>query len=146
MAALPPPDPPVSAHPVDVGQRTEATVLAELVRRGYRVLTPFGVNHRYDLVLDVGGRFLRVQCKTGRLRNGSVVFQTRSVRANRIGWYARGYGGEIDLFAVYCPELDRLYAVPVEVAPLGGGRLRVEPAANNQSRGIRWAADFELPA
>jgi hypothetical protein len=146
VPSLPPPDQPCSAHPVDVGQRTEATVLAELVRRGYRVLTPFGVNHRYDLVLDVGGRFLRVQCKTGRLRNGSVVFQTRSVRANRMGWYARAYSGEIDLFMVYCRALDRLYAVPVEVAPLGGGRLRVEPAANNQSRGIRWAADFELPA
>jgi PD-(D/E)XK nuclease superfamily protein len=83
---------------------------------------------------------------SGRLRNGSVVLKTRSVRANRMGWYARGYRGEIDLFAVYCPELCRLYAVPVEVAALGCGRLRVEPAANNQSRGIRWAADFELPA
>jgi hypothetical protein len=110
------------------------------------VLTPFGVNQRYDLVLDLDGRFLRVQCKTGRLRNGSVVFHTRSVRANRAGWFARGYEGEIDLFAVYCPELDRLYAVPIEVAPLGGGTLRVAPAANNQSRRIRWAADFELPA
>jgi hypothetical protein len=47
-----------------------------------------------------------------------------------MGWYARSSSGEIDLLAVYCPELDRLYAVPVEVAPLGGGRLRVEPAAN----------------
>jgi hypothetical protein len=110
------------------------------------VLTPFGVNHRYDLVLDVDGAFLRVQCKTGRLRNGCVMFRTRSVRTNRNGWFVRAYDGEIDLFAVYCPELDRLYAVPVEVAPHGGGTLRVEPTANNQSLGIRWAADFELPA
>jgi hypothetical protein len=110
------------------------------------VLVRHGFNHRYDLVLDAGGRFLRVQCKTGRLRNGCVVFHTRSVRANRSGWFERCYEGEVDLFAVYCAQLHRLYAVPIEVAPRGGGTLRVAPAANNQSRGIRWAADFEVPA
>jgi hypothetical protein len=36
------------------------------VRRGYSVLLPFGVNQRYDLVLDLDGRFVRAQCKTGR--------------------------------------------------------------------------------
>jgi PD-(D/E)XK endonuclease len=146
VAGLPNPERPLSRHPVDVGGRTEAIVLAELVRRGYRVLVPFGFNHRYDLVVDVGGRFLRVQCKTGRLRNGRVVFHTRSVRANRSGWFDRSYEGEADLFAVYCPELRRLYAVPIEVAPRGSGTLRIAPAANNQCRGIRWAADFEVPA
>ena len=146
MSVLPSSHSEPSTHPVDVGQRTEAVILAELVRRGYRVLTPFGFNHRYDLVLDVDGRFVRVQCKTGRLRNGCVVFQARSVRANRTGWFGRAYEGEVDLFVVYCPELARLYAVPIEVAPHGGGRLRIDPTANNQARGVRWAADFELPA
>jgi hypothetical protein len=121
-------------------------VLSEFVRRGYRVLLPFGVNHRYDLVLDLGGRFIRVQCKTGRLRRRCVLFNTQSVRTNRRRTYFRGYEGEIDLFGVYCHELDRLYAVPVEVAAKTQGTLRVEPTVNNQSRNIRWAADFELPA
>jgi len=68
---LPPPPVRAAPHPVDVGTRTEAVVLAELVKRGYRVLLPFGHNHRYDLVLDVEGRFVRVQCKTGRLSRGA---------------------------------------------------------------------------
>ena len=63
-------EPNLSNHPVDMGQRTEGAILSELVRRGYKVLVPFGVNQRYDLVIDAGDRFLRVQCKTGRLRNG----------------------------------------------------------------------------
>jgi PD-(D/E)XK endonuclease len=42
------PPPKASAHPVDVGLRTEAAILAELVRRGYEVLVPFGTNQRYD--------------------------------------------------------------------------------------------------
>jgi hypothetical protein len=85
-----------------------------------------------------------VQDRTASKRR--VVFGTRSVRANRSGWFERGYDGDVDLFAVYCPELRRLYAVPIEVAPRGSGTLRIAPAANNQSREIRWAADFEVPA
>ena len=145
MAQLPPPVAPTS-HPVDVGQRTEAAVLAQFARRGYRVLVPFGVNHRYDLVLDTANGFLRVQCKTGRLRKGCVTFSTRSTRSNRNGVFTRDYRGEIDLFAVYCAALDRLYAVSVEVAPLGECALRVDQTANNQERNIRWATDFEVPA
>jgi hypothetical protein len=68
--------PPQSSHPVDVGLRTEAAILAELVRRGYQVLVPFGTNQRYDLVLDMDGKFVRVQGKTGRLRSGVISFST----------------------------------------------------------------------
>jgi hypothetical protein len=56
MCSLPDAPGASSGHPVDSGQRTEAIVLAALARRGYRVLTPFGTNQRYDL----GDRFLRV--------------------------------------------------------------------------------------
>src|SRR3982750_360455 len=100
-----------SSHPVDVGQRSEAIVLAALVRRGHRVLVPFGTNHRYDFALDLGARFVRVQCKTGRLRGGVIRFQARSTRSNTQGFQCRSYSGEIDVFAVYCPENGRVYAV-----------------------------------
>ncbi|HEY7150455.1 MAG TPA: group I intron-associated PD-(D/E)XK endonuclease [Solirubrobacterales bacterium] len=60
---LPLPRPSPTNHPVDVGQRTEAAILSDLVRRGYSVLLPFGVNQRYDLLLDLGEKFVRVQCK-----------------------------------------------------------------------------------
>ena len=73
-----------SRHPVDVGERSEAIILAELVKRGYRVLIPYGTNHRYDIVINVGGRFLRAQCKTGRLRDGVIRFATASTRANTL--------------------------------------------------------------
>jgi hypothetical protein len=135
-----------SKHPVDVGQRTEAIILAELVKRGFRVLMPFGTNHRYDLVLDLEDRFVRVQCKTGRLRRGVINFNAQSVRANTKRVYRRSYGGEIDLFAVFCPDNGRVYAVPVEDATSTHGSLRVEPTANGQLKGVRWAADYELPA
>lgn len=138
--------PKLTNHPVDVGQRTEAAILSELVRRGYSVLLPFGTNQRYDLVLDLGDRLLRVQCKTGRRRGGTIEFSTVSVRSNRTGWFIRDYAGEADLFLVYRPENGGIYAVPVEDAPKGRMHLRADPPLNGQSRRIKFASDYELPA
>lgn len=142
---LPPPN--KSSHPVDVGLRTEAHITGELVRRGYSVLLPFGVNQRYDLVLDQGDQFVRVQCKTGRLRKGVVEFNAVSIRSNTREVIQRGYEGEVDLFLVYCPDTDRIYSVPIEeVSSSRLGYLRVAPTRNGQAQGVRWARDFELPA
>jgi PD-(D/E)XK endonuclease len=137
--------PQTSSHPVDVGLRTEAAILAELVRRGYHVLLPFGTNQRYDVVLEMDGEFIRAQCKKGRLRNGVVRFPSRSVRSNSNGSFFRGYSGEIEIFLVYCPETNQIYAVPVDDVPATDGWLRVDPTRNGQKEGVRWARDYELP-
>jgi hypothetical protein len=136
-----------SRHPVDVGETSEAVILAELVKRGHRVLVPYGTNHRYDLVIDVGGRFLRAQCKTGRRRGAVIKFNTASTRANTLRAYTKAYDSDqIDLFLIYCPDTERVYALDVGEAASSNGVLRVDPAANGQSKRIRWAADHELPA
>ncbi len=121
-------------------------ILNELVRRGYHVLVPFGVNRRYDLMIDLGDRFLRVQCKTGRLREGVVYYSAQSVRSNTKGSICRPYTGEIDLFMVYCPDNDQVYAVPIDEATSTLGTLRLTPSKNGQVKRIRWARDYELPA
>ena len=143
---LPPPPRTERTHPVDVGDRTEAIIIAALVRLGYRVLRPLSANERYDLVLDLGGAFLRLQCKTGRLRKGAIVFSAHSCRSNRNGIHVRSYTDEADVFVVHCPDTDRIYAVPVgESGVLKTASLRVTAPANGQTKGIRWAADHELP-
>jgi hypothetical protein len=131
---------------VDVGERTEATILAELVRRGHRVLIPFGTNHRYDMVIELEGTFIRIQRKTGRLRQGAVRFNTMSVQSNTRRHLTRTYKGEADVFLVYCPDTNRIYAVPVADTPTCHMDLRVDPPRNCQVRGVRWAKDYELPA
>ena len=145
MCSLPPPRN-RCRHPVDVGQSSEAAIIAELVKRGYSVLTPFGVNHRYDLVIDCGDRFVRAQCKTGCLRKGVVTFRTRSVRSNTKHAIVRGYEGEVDVFLVFCPDTGKVYVVSIGEATSAQGSLRVEPTTNGQKCGIRWARDYELPA
>jgi hypothetical protein len=132
-------------HPVDVGLRSEIALANRFVQLGYAVFLPVGHNHRYDFLVEAeAGRFLRVQCKTGRLTKGVIRFNTVSTRSNRKDVHRRGYAGEVDAFAVWCPQNQQAYFVPVEELAAGIGSLRVEAAANNQRRGVRWAADYAL--
>jgi PD-(D/E)XK endonuclease len=140
------PKPRLTSHPVDVGLRTEGAIISELVRRGYALLVPFGVNQRYDLVLDCDGRLLKAQCKTGRLRNGVVQFSAQSVQSNTRRTKIRGYAGEVDLFVVYCPDNQRVYAIPASDVPNCAMHLRIDPPRNRQSKRVRWAKEYELPA
>jgi hypothetical protein len=139
------PKPKLSSHPVDVGLRTEAAILSELSRRGYSVLVPWGVNQRYDLVLDLENRFVRARCKTGWLRNGSVTFPTRSIQCNSKRTVMRSYDGDADVFLVYCPDMNRVYCVPVAGAARGYMSLRVEPTRNHQEKQVNWASEYLLP-
>jgi len=140
------PRPELTSHPVDVGLRTEGAILSALVPRGYCVLAPFGVNQRYDLVLDCKSQLLRAQCKTGRLRNGVIQFSSQSVQSNTRGTRTRSYDGEVDLFIVYCTDNGRTYVIPADEVPASGMYLRVDPPRNRQDKRVRWAKDYELPA
>lgn len=136
----------LTQHPVDVGLRSEIALANRFVQLGYAVFLPVGHNHRYDLLVEgAAGRFVRVQCKTGRLTKGVIRFNTVSVRSNRKDVHRRSYAGEVDAFAVWCPQNQRAYWVPVEDLAAGIGTLRVDAASNNQRRGVRWAVDYELP-
>ena len=124
-------------------------VLARLLEAYPLVLIPFGENQRYDLLIDDNGDFIRVQCKTGRLRNGAVRFNTCSFTyhhpANQGSRpYQHHYRGAADLFGVYCRDTGGVYLVPVEEVGVRHGSLRVTSPRNSQSKKVRWAKDFEL--
>jgi hypothetical protein len=61
-------------HPKAVGDRCTLAVMMALQALGLPFSVPFGENTRYDLVIDEGDRLARVQCKSGRLRNGAAVY------------------------------------------------------------------------
>jgi hypothetical protein len=120
-------------------------VLCALHRHGLTVLTPWMTdNARFDAAIEAGGRLLRVQIKTGQTdRDRSAIrFAPRSTN-----WYSggqRGYRGEADLFAVYCPDLDATYLIPVEHVGATQGCLRLKAARNGQTRGVRPAERYAL--
>jgi hypothetical protein len=60
------------------GNAAQARILSEFVCRGFDVLTPFGGGQPYDLAVDLGDGFLRVQCKTAWLvARGCLAFLER---------------------------------------------------------------------
>ena len=113
---------------------------------GYAFFVPFGENTRYDLVIDDGERLARVQCKTGRLRTGAVRFAVCSSYAHHPNpKLRRDYQGEIDYFAVYCPETDGVYLVPIEDVPTRElGALRVSPPRNGQTAARPTCRGYEI--
>ncbi|WVN41148.1 group I intron-associated PD-(D/E)XK endonuclease [beta proteobacterium MWH-UniP1] len=134
----------IQHNPKHVGEVTQAIILAELLKRGIAVSIPFGDNQRYDLIIELATGFQRVQCKTGRLKKGAIEFAVASSRYHR-GGRRVSYVNQIELFAVYCPANGKCYLVPAASLALKNQcSLRIEPAGNGQSKGIRWAIDFEL--
>ena len=125
-----------------IGDLSEAVAIAALVRAGYFVSIPLGENHRYDLVVEKGNVLSRVQVKTGRLREGAILFNCYSSHSHRAGPACRSYAGQVDYFAVSCPQVASVYLVPIEDAASLSGRLRVEAPKNGQIKNIRWARHY----
>jgi hypothetical protein len=135
------------SHPKDVGDRTTLAVMLALQANGLAVSVPFGENTRYDLIIDDGTELHRVQCKTGRLREGAIRFKACSSYAHHRNRpeVSRDYLRDIDYFAVYCPDTGGVYLVPIGRLPVRSkGALRVEEARNHQQRRIRRAAEYEI--
>ncbi len=125
------------------GNVSESAVLNAFVRAGFFVFVPFGNGAPYDLIVDTGKKMLKVQVKTGRLRGGCVLFPAQRINGHHGTKRYKYDEGEIDLFAVYCPDNEQIYLVPT-LGDLAEGRLRIDATKNNQQQLIRWAKDFEF--
>jgi hypothetical protein len=124
------------------GNLTEAKILAALIAAGYLVSVPFGAGHKYDFIIDDSVSLRRVQCKTGRVKQGVLHFNSYSQSGN--GAIKQGYHGLADLFAVLNPENGQVYLVPVEGFGAAGVSLRLASTLNGQSQKVNWAVDFLL--
>jgi PD-(D/E)XK nuclease superfamily protein len=130
------------------GNVAEAAIAAAAIKLGIDVLKPLVEHTRYDLIFDIDGRLLRVQCKWAP-RNGEVVV----VNLAGFRYTARGHvrsvysADEIDAVAVYCEELNQCYLLPIDLVDgMRGLHLRLAPPRNGQRAALNWAADYELGA
>ena len=128
------------------GAIAETAVAHAAVKLGIDVYRPVAEGGRYDLILDLGTRLLRVQCKWAA-RHGAVIFvRCYSCRRTANGMLYRPYTArEIDAIAAYCPETNRCYLL---AAGLIAGRnaisLRLDPTRNAQKRRVHWADEFDF--
>jgi len=134
-------------HPKDIGDGSLLAIMAAFRAEGLAMYLAFGENTRSDLIIEAGDRLARVQCKTGRLRGGSVVFRACSSYGHHRNLLTarRDYQGQVDAFAVYCPETAGVYVVPIaDLSVHVEAKLRVDPPRNGQRKRIRLAADYEI--
>ena len=131
-------------EPQKRGQAAEAIVKSEFVSYGVSVLVPAYDNEPYDIVIEVEGKFHRIQIKTAfeATTNGAVRFRTRSTRTKSSGYEREGYEGYVDLFAVYAPVCDETYLIPIEHAGDTQMTIRYEQSKNNNVKNINWHEDY----
>lgn len=127
------------------GNVTEIETILAFMKLGYNVLTPYGDCERYDLVADVNGKFLKIQCKTSSPQDeeGNVYrFSCRSThKINGQMKMAKYEDGEIDYFAT-CIK-GKCYLIPL--SECGCDKLlRFIPPKNGQTRGVNFAKDYEI--
>ena len=126
----------------DIGNEAEGIVLGHYIKAGLRVCIPFGTGAPYDLVVDTGARIVKVQVKTATFERGCILCRTRRRNASYDRTMRRYEKGEVDYFAIYCPQLNELYGMSFEDAARGSASLRKEPTLNKQGKYIRWAKDY----
>lgn len=127
----------------DIGNRTEAAVLAEFLKRGISVSIPFGNSEPYDLVVHTKKGFKSIQVKHAIVKNGCVVARI----TKQVGYAKKKritYDGLADYIALWCEELDSFYLLSLEECK---GRidlhLRIEPPKNNSAiTTVTWADDY----
>jgi PD-(D/E)XK endonuclease len=127
------------------GELSEFEIITALLRSGRTVLRPVSARLRYDLVIDNrDGTFDRVQCKTGVLRRGAIVFRVANADGRRPSGVP--YHGQIEAFGVFCEETQKAYLVPMSAVAgtRSSARLRVVDAKNGQAKRICGAVGFAI--
>lgn len=127
------------------GNITELETILAFMKLGYNVLTPYGDCERYDLVADVNGKFLKIQCKTSSPQDEegcSYRFSCRSThKVNGQLKMTKYEKEEIDYFATFING--KCYLIPIEECGCEKV-LRFAPPKNNLSKNINFAKDYEI--
>ena len=118
-------------------------VIAEALKRGYKVAIPFGEDWRYDLIVLRKGKLERVQCKFTKSDGKVIIVRCRSVN----NWNEIKYNQyDIDWLSIYDETTQKCYYIPSVMLGVAGRsqiNLRIKPSQNNQVKTILWARDFE---
>lgn len=126
------------------GNITELEIILAFKKLGYEVSLPYGDNARYDLIVDLDGKFIRVQVKTSRTTDNGASFLFSCRRSNTekgVCVHHLYTNEEIDFFATTFEGKN--YLIPIDECGTGK-RLRILPTQNKQNKNIMWAQDYIL--
>ena len=101
----------------------------------------------YDLVIEKGGKFQRIQVKYGDGKSsrsaGAVVIDTRHRTGNSQGRWT-SYDDGVDALLAYVPKTDTvLWFGRDKFVGKQGLTIRLEPPKNNQKKGLLLARELK---
>ena len=105
------------------GEWAELEFMARATGMGFGVSRPWGESARYDVGVEYGGRYMRVQVKSTIYKIGNAyVCNTRPDNDHRPYTV-----GQIDFLAAYVIPADVWYIVPARVATALKGNIWLSP-------------------
>lgn len=114
----------------------------DLTQKGFIVSWPLSEHAAFDLVITNRNGSRTVRVKTRSLsKSGALEVRMLSVWKNSRGVVRKQVDrAMIDIYCVYCPEIDECYYVkhPPDVSTI---KLRVRSPKNGQSKRVRLARD-----
>jgi len=132
--------------PSQKGGVAELKIAAAAAGLGIDVYRPVTDGTRCDLIFGTADRLLRIQCKSARLRGAVLRARLATNRHTPSGYRSTTYTrDEIDAFAIYSPDLDLVYLLPIgEFAGQTYVYLRLAPTLNQQRVRCRMADQYLL--
>lgn len=131
------------------GTMTELHCILDLTSLGIRTLTPTDEASKYDVVADLDGKFIRIQCKTSSwatdTKESQTAFQintcclTTNTKKTTRYLYSQN---DIDYFYTYFQGQG--YLVSIQEATGATFRWRYEYPATGQKQGIHIAENYKI--
>jgi len=127
-----------------IGNIGEAKVLAKFVEMGIPIYIPFGDDEKADLVAEFNGKLNKIQVKTSiKSKNGCSIFDLTSSTAHRTNGGRRKYSNsEIDYFALYSLDRDKIYLMKAPDNPMTAITIRFEDTKSGKKIGVNYESYF----
>ena len=123
------------------GLLTELQCQTYFTKLGYNVSIPLGEDCRYDMIVDIKGKLLRIQVKTCQIRPTGIEFSTRSTQNNSQIIKSNIYNiDEVDYFATFWN--DKMYLIKIDDCQSTSRTLLFQKKIQNQGD-VYFIEDYE---
>ena len=132
------------------GLLTELHCIEDITKMGFHCLKPISDASQYDIVVDVQGKFYRIQCKSSswvkdtKVEHTAFELQTCRSTVNTTSGFTRyKYSAdEIDYFYTWFEGQG--YLISITEATGTTFRMRYEYPSNGQKSGIHIADNYKI--
>lgn len=122
-------------------------VIADLTKRGINVALPIAEHLPYDIIaISEQHVTIKISVKYVGAKHGAIPIPLRSVSTNMKGWKAKTIDfSVIDGFAVYCPDSQAVYYLPVAAVKGHKSTFALRTDTPKRKGDYRLAVDFQNP-